>query len=164
MNLKSLKKYFTLIELLVVISVLVILMSLLFPSLQSVVYESNNLNCLNHIKSLTQGTLLYCDDNADLYPARNKGNLISGRHPNRVTTTPHSSDTIRVNSKTGLIRGDLQVSGAMNVNYTYDDGSAKKRYLLPPDWNIHSSKINTHYADWHYLPVPGQPFKLYPKN
>jgi prepilin-type N-terminal cleavage/methylation domain-containing protein len=306
---------FTLIELLVVISILAILLSLLFPSLRSIVYQSENLICLNHMKTLAQGTFLYCDDNNDFYPGRAKGELISGRAPSIVTTKPHSSDTIRtplydsvgqyiggrinpvftcplyqgktmnakyrevdggphvwcrgiggqrgctehgtihvegkssnyrstydffggleatsyyslgipivdrkrlgdpyvlrndkgvhfdldilwgdasitctrrtsgspssfaemyttyhkpspgteweIESKKGIIRGYLYVAGPMEVNYGYSDGSAKKIFLPYPDWNVHYSKKDSYYSDWHYLAIPGQPYLLLPKN
>jgi prepilin-type N-terminal cleavage/methylation domain-containing protein len=75
---------FTLVELLVVISILAIFMSLLFPSLSRTIYTAENLKCLNDKKSLSQATLMFCDDNGDLYPHRDRGALISGRYPSTV--------------------------------------------------------------------------------
>jgi prepilin-type N-terminal cleavage/methylation domain-containing protein len=76
--------HFTLIELLVVMSILTILMSLFVPALRRTLYTAKNLKCLNDKKSLSQATIMYCDDNGDLYPHRNRGALISGRYPSRV--------------------------------------------------------------------------------
>jgi prepilin-type N-terminal cleavage/methylation domain-containing protein len=66
---KSIKK-FSLVELLIVIAILAILLSLLQPALTNIMYTAKNTKCINNLKSLTNASLQYCDDNNDLYPDR----------------------------------------------------------------------------------------------
>jgi prepilin-type N-terminal cleavage/methylation domain-containing protein len=71
------RHYFTLVELLVVITIISILMSLLYPSLISVMEKSRNAVCINNLKTITSGTSIYCDDNNDLYPVRDTSNILN---------------------------------------------------------------------------------------
>jgi len=61
-------KNFTLVELLVVVSVLAILLSLLFPSLERMLYNGKTTACVSKLKDISVGIFLYCDDNYDVYP------------------------------------------------------------------------------------------------
>jgi type II secretory pathway pseudopilin PulG len=65
-------RYLTLVELLVVISILAILVSLLLPSLQNVIYISRNTKCVTNYKTLHAGFSLYTNDNSDLWPDRER--------------------------------------------------------------------------------------------
>ena len=65
---------FTLIELLVVISVIGILASLLLPALSGAKEKGRQTYCLNNLKQLQTGWLMYLNDNADALPL----NKISG--------------------------------------------------------------------------------------
>lgn len=57
------RKGFTLIELLVVISIIVILMAILMPALQSVKERGQRIVCENNLKQLTMGWMMYSEDN-----------------------------------------------------------------------------------------------------
>ena len=71
----KLRKYnnqrgFTLIELLVVISIIAILASILLPSLKSARDSSKRVVCINNLKQIGTGLLLYINDYEGFFPAK----------------------------------------------------------------------------------------------
>lgn len=60
---------FTLIELLVVIAIIAILASLLLPTLSRARYVAKNTSCMNQMKQMFTGTLMYTSDYDEWYPA-----------------------------------------------------------------------------------------------
>jgi len=59
---------FTLIELLVVIAIIAIIAALLLPALFHARATAQSTSCLNNLKQLQAGFLMYADDNGDLEP------------------------------------------------------------------------------------------------
>jgi prepilin-type N-terminal cleavage/methylation domain-containing protein/prepilin-type processing-associated H-X9-DG protein len=57
------KRGFTLIELLVVIAIIALLMALLMPALEKAREQARRILCLNNLKEMTLGWLLYSEDN-----------------------------------------------------------------------------------------------------
>jgi prepilin-type N-terminal cleavage/methylation domain-containing protein/prepilin-type processing-associated H-X9-DG protein len=62
---------FTLIELLVVIAIIAILAALLLPATLRVKLSATSAKCLNNLKQLQLGWLMYADDHDDILPPNN---------------------------------------------------------------------------------------------
>ncbi len=61
---------FTLIELLVVIAIIAILAAILFPVFARAREKARQTSCLNNVKQITLGLLMYCNDYDGKYPER----------------------------------------------------------------------------------------------
>ena len=64
---------FTLIELLVVIAIIAILMAILMPALNRAKEQGKRAACLNNLRQMTLGWILYADDNDDKIVHANTG-------------------------------------------------------------------------------------------
>ena len=99
---KRKSKGFTLIELLVVLAVIAILTAILLPALSGAKAKAQHVVCLNNLKQLTLGWLLYIDENDDFLP-KNDGAGNGGSYGGSWVTGNAKTDPSTANIRAGTL-------------------------------------------------------------
>jgi len=139
LNLRSSRRAFTLIELLVVIAIIAILAAMLLPALAKAKNRANQINCINNMRQLGLGIMLYLPEFQDNFPSiASRGQTFHKEdwiHWWPVGTTGNTGDTCQgvQNSQVAVMMG---TSRGTNIFRCPMDRSDQQRNLNSPVYNF----------------------------
>ncbi len=125
---------FTLIELLVVVTIIVVLLALLAPSLDQAIYQAEMTACATRLKGIATGAQVYGTDNKRWYPQR-PGMQSAQWRPNQIANVSHTFDD----------RPPLR--GYLSLGLLLDPMAPKGISLEPRDTDL-DSEVWSNYQLW----------------
>ncbi len=145
------KQRFTLIELLVVIAIIMILTSLLLPSLKMAREQARLASCRSNLKQLGTACLLYADSNNGWYP------------PSRYQYFWMNNAFSGLKTMLTIDQPDLSYGIFRCPSYVMNGNTGNESYYLFT-WDLDGAKTPTSFLGKKNLPYARQVFKTSPKQ
>lgn len=139
---------FTLVELLVVISIIVVLIGLLVPSMEAAAEEARKAKCAANLHAIHVGTITYASqNNGQIVQCRGRQMQVGIDLDN--PSYPHNGpDTTPAERQTNWLAAMGTVGLASNEKQTVF-GTTDRQHVLTPVWSCPSSTVGISYGSSH---------------